>query len=382
MGIQFRLGPGDHKPVEDFLARDYGGTTAITLDTKAARRQQDAAAAAIDAGLHVYWEPATERLTTTGYGLDKYPLWIGSPYDTEGLSTDARRRQRLVEATLDAHPSAVTHLTAPHFYVTNDRAAHLNVDLAERTRLRSTTKPTRAVLTISTLALGHLSVDLPAEYAAAGIDTIEIRLSPFGGDDESLRKIRKAFGFLHDFRERGVHVTLGQSGNIGQTALALGYADAYSVGVGMLEKVNHAQTLARYRRKPDPDKDQSGGATAGIYLPRLAATIPAAAARELLHNTDIRTRIGCRSGHRRNSVTGPLDDRRSHYLHARAGDVAALLARPEPWRGAMEIDRLTEALQLRDRVNEHYVSDSVHQLKTRTLRSLVDEIRDQQQKAS
>ena len=48
----------------------------------------------------------------------------------------------------------------------------------------------------------------------------------------------------------------------------------------------------------------------------------------------------------------------------------------------MEIDRLTEALQLRDRVNEHYVSDSVHRLKTRTLRSLVDEIRDQQQKAS
>jgi hypothetical protein len=267
MGIQFRLGPGDHKPVEDFLARDYGGTTAITLDTKAARRQQDAAAAAIDAGLHVYWEPATERLTTTGYGLDKYPLWIGSPYDTEGLSTDARRRQRLVEATLDAHPSAVTHLTAPHFYVTNDRAAHLNVDLAERTRLRSTTKPTRAVLTISTLALGHLSVDLPAEYAAAGIDTIEIRLSPFGGDDESLRKIRKAFGFLHDFRERGVHVTLGQSGNIGQTALALGYADAYSVGVGMLEKVNHAQTLARYRRKPIPTK------TRAVAQPR-ASTCP------------------------------------------------------------------------------------------------------------
>lgn len=33
MGIQFRLGPGDHKPVEDFLSRDHAGTTAITLDT-------------------------------------------------------------------------------------------------------------------------------------------------------------------------------------------------------------------------------------------------------------------------------------------------------------------------------------------------------------
>lgn len=62
MGIQFRLGPGDHKPVEDFLARDHAGTTAITLDTNATRHQHDAAAAAVDAGLDVYWEPAAERL--------------------------------------------------------------------------------------------------------------------------------------------------------------------------------------------------------------------------------------------------------------------------------------------------------------------------------
>jgi hypothetical protein len=34
MGIQFRLGPGDHKPVEDFLSREHTGTTAITLDTR------------------------------------------------------------------------------------------------------------------------------------------------------------------------------------------------------------------------------------------------------------------------------------------------------------------------------------------------------------
>lgn len=53
MGIQFRLGAGDHKPVEDFLSREYAGTSAITLDTKAARHQHHAAAAAVDAGLDV-----------------------------------------------------------------------------------------------------------------------------------------------------------------------------------------------------------------------------------------------------------------------------------------------------------------------------------------
>lgn len=46
----------------------------------------------------------------------------------------------------------------------------------------------------------------------------------------------------------------------------------------MMEKVNHAQTVARYRQAPDPDKDQ-GGATAGIYLPQLGATVSAKAAR-------------------------------------------------------------------------------------------------------
>ncbi|WP_432758303.1 hypothetical protein [Mycobacterium canetti] len=135
MGIQFRLGPGDHKPVEDFLSRDHAGTTAITLDTNATRHQHDAAAAAVDAGLDVYWEPAAERLAAPGFGLDKFPLWNGQPYDTDALTRDAAARAELVGRTLDKHPSIVTHVTAPHFYLTNERTARLNIDLAERTRL-------------------------------------------------------------------------------------------------------------------------------------------------------------------------------------------------------------------------------------------------------
>jgi hypothetical protein len=104
----------------------------------------------------------------------------------------------------------------------------------------------------------------------------------------------------------------------------------------------------------------------GIYLPRLAATVPAKAAGELLGNNDIRTRTGWRSGSCRNGATGPLDDRQVHYLYARAHQVAAMLATPAPWRGAMEVDRLTQAIQLRERVNKHYLTDSIHELKTRT----------------
>lgn len=383
MGIQFRLGPNDHKPVEDFLSREHAGVDAITLDVKAARHQAAAAAAAIEAGLHVYWEPAAERLSAAGFGLDKFPLWTGGPYDVDTLSADQAARAALVDLAVEKSPSIVTHVTAPHFYVISERTARLNVDLAERTRLAvGEDKPTRAVLTVSTTSLGRLGVDLAGEYAAAGISDIEIRFSPLGGDDEGIRKIRAAFGVLDQFREHGLNVTLGLSGNIGRAAVAMGHAHTYSVGLGMLERVNHAQTMSRYRRPPNPDKEQGGGAAGGIYLPRLGATVSAKAAEQLLNHTDIRTRVGCRLGSCRTSVTGPLDDRRGHYLHSRASEVAQTLSRPAPWRGAMEVDRLTEAIELRERVNQHYLSDDVHKLGTRTMRSLIDEIEYEQQRAS
>lgn len=179
MGIQFRLGPNDHKPVEDFLSREHTGTDAITLDTKAARHQVAAAAAAVDAGLDVYWEPAAERLAAAGFGLDKFPLWSGQPYDIDNLSANQAGRAALVDLTVEKHPTLVTHVTAPHFYVTDERTARLNVDLAERTRLAiGQEKPTRAVITISTTALSRLDIDLAAEYAGAGISDVEIRFSP------------------------------------------------------------------------------------------------------------------------------------------------------------------------------------------------------------
>jgi hypothetical protein len=382
MGIQFRLGPNDHKPVEDFLSRDHTGTDAITLDTKAARHQGAAAAAAVDAGLQVYWEPAAERLAEEGFGLDKFPLWTGQPYDIDNLSADQAARATLVGLTVEKHPSLVTHVTAPHFYVTDERTARLNVDLAERTRLAvGDDKPTRAVITVSTTALGRLGIDLAAErqrrdqgYRDPPVP-LRWRRRRYPQDPHRLWGARP----VPRTRPRR-HARL--SGNIGRATLAMGHADAYSVGLGMLEKVNHAQTMARYRKAPDPDKDQGGGAAGGIYLPRLGATVSAKAARQLLSHTDIRTRVGCRIGSCRNSVTGPLDDRRAHYLHSRSGEVAGMLRRPAPWRGAMEIDRLNEAIGLRERVNDHYLSDDVHKLGTRTLRSLIDEIQHEQQQAS
>lgn len=132
MGIQFRLGPGDHKPVEDFLSREHVGTTAITLDTKAARHQHDAAAAAVDAGLAVYWEPAAERLATPGFGLEVPPveraaLRHGCPVARRGGSrrTD---RQDSRQASVDRHarhrPTLLRHQRAHRTPQHRSRRAH------------------------------------------------------------------------------------------------------------------------------------------------------------------------------------------------------------------------------------------------------------------
>jgi hypothetical protein len=51
MGVEFRLGGQDHNKVEDFLAHHPSGVHAIVLDTKAAKHQQAAAEAAVDAGV-------------------------------------------------------------------------------------------------------------------------------------------------------------------------------------------------------------------------------------------------------------------------------------------------------------------------------------------
>jgi hypothetical protein len=54
MTVQFRLGHNHHKVVEDFLSRAPGATSAITLDSKAARHQVSAAEVARDQRIDVY----------------------------------------------------------------------------------------------------------------------------------------------------------------------------------------------------------------------------------------------------------------------------------------------------------------------------------------
>lgn len=380
MTVQFRLGHADHKKVEDFLVTgSHQGTGAIVLDAKAARWQSGAAEAAREADVDVLWEPATERLDAPGFNQEKYPCFNGSLYVVDDLAAQHDLRASLVDRVIAEHPSLVTMVTAPHFYVDDERTAHLNTTLAEMTSLEQE-KPVRAVLTVSNRFARTNATMLAAEYARAGIRALELRMSPFGGDDESLRKIRNAYQVLQDFTSAGITVTLGQSGTTGQVAVALGYAASYSVGIGMLERVDHKAVISRQAVKPKPAEDgEGGGPAAGIYLPGIASTLPRRAAIALLEQTDIRGRLGCRIDRCGASIRGPLEDARGHYLHARSNDMAQLLQRPARWRATLEIERLRQAVTLRERINAHYLTDGVSELKTRTIHGLINDLTEHRQ---
>lgn len=310
MSVGFQLGHNDHKAVEDFLLRRPEGVASITLHSKSARHQRAAAEAAQAAGIGVFFNPATERLIAPGYEMPGVPYFAAAPYDLDHLAEDPAARARLVEEVINGHPEFVTAVTPAHFYVNSDRTANLNVVLAEDTA-KSTDLAVRGVLVLDRRYGTKHAATLASQYAEAGVGQLELRLSPFGGEDESLAKIRSGFGILDAFRDAGIQTTLGWSGNIGSSAVALGHASAYSVGVGVLEHVNHVATVAVQRRPPRLDangKKQGGGAGDGIYLPGIAQTVSKKIALALLGHTDIRLRLGCRLEGCATSIDGPTAD--------------------------------------------------------------------------
>jgi len=258
------------------------------------------------------------------------------------------------------------------------RGGRLNLALAEAAKL-ATDKPVRPVLMLKSRFDIEDTRTLAREYADAGVSQLDLRFTPLGGEGDGIPKIRTAFKIADIFRAAGLRVLLGRSGNIGQAAFALGHVDGYSVGIGQMEHVSHATDISRQKRPPTVDEDgnKKGGVWQGVYLPGLAATVSMKRARQLLENSDVRTRLGCRIDGCANSLVGPVVDYRSHYLHSRASDVARLLQTPRDWRPKLETDRLRRALELRELVNERYRAPESSALATRTLKSLLDGIEEE-----
>lgn len=377
MSVEFQLGHQDHPKVEDFLSREQRGVGAISLHPKVAAHQEGAAEAAREAGIDVLYDPRTERLTHPGRTHDGIPAYAGDPYDLNRLAAFPSERSALVEVVVAAHLDLCSVVTPPYFLISDNRSAQLNLALAEETR-GATDRPVRPVLMFQ--SRNKIDVEeLAREYARAQFSTIDLRFTPFGGENESLRKIRSAFAIADTFRDAGLRVVLGRSGNIGQAAFALGHVDGYSVGLGEMEHISHAVDLRRQNLPPKLDETgkKKGGRWEGVYLPGLAITLSKKRAEALLGHSDIRTRLGCRIGACANSLLGPVVDHKGHYLHARAAEMAALMDSPAAWRAKAETDRLVRAKELRELINSRYRAADDPVLQTRTLQSLVDGIEEE-----
>lgn len=383
MSVEFTLGHNDHLKAEDFLASRPAAVGAVTLHPTAAKHQLGVAEAAHDAGIDVLFEPRTERLAYPDPdGLTmKLPGWTGEVLDLSRLARSQSDRDQLVTSVLEAHPVETTIITPPSFLTQDARGAHLNVALAEAARL-ATEKQVRARVLLSSRVPAATVDEMVREYRDAGIRQVDLRITPLTGENDGIRKINRVFQIADLFRDAGIAVTLGTSGNVGQVAYALGRVAAYSVGIGENEHVDHAGRVGRQVRPPRTQVDESGrrrgGGWEGIYLPGLAITVSRRVGKALLDHTDIRTRIGCRIDACARSIAGPLQDHKIHYMHARAAEMAELAAKPAPWRIPMELDRIQRALELRRLVNEHYRGDGQPELRTRTLSALIEGIQQAQ----
>jgi hypothetical protein len=377
MGIEFHVGRTDHHTVEDFLGRDHDGVSAINLDAKNASHQDAVAEVAHSESVPVYLDPRTNRLEHPGLRLEQIPGFKVGGYNVAELAASLGERQRLTDSVLAAQDGLVSVVTPAYFFGHDERSRNLNLDLAE-TAQSMTDLPIRPVVTLKSRVHADVVGTLADDYARLGFDRVDLRFSPLGGEKDSISKVRAVFAAAHQFSKAGLSVTLGHAGNIGQVAFALGHAAAFSSGVGMGEQVNLAADYKRQNQPPRLGEDgrpKRGGQWEGVYLPGLAMTLKKSRATALLEHSDIRTRIGrCRIGACSNSVTGPTTDHRSHFLHAKASEIAHLQNTPPTWRVEAEMNRLRRAYELRELVNREYRKLKEPVLQTRTLTSLLDEI--------
>lgn len=375
-GVEFRLGHNDHRVAEDFLTGPLkGGTSGIVVDAKYIKVQRQAIDAAHEAKCDVHIEPLTDRMVTAGFsvrGLD-YGYEV---IDPAGDLATPTARDRLVDAVGAPQSDIATAVTPPHFFVDQDLVEdmlNLNLDLVRRA-VRQFGHPVRPILAIHRQVLGKPDVAgrIARRYLREGVRTLELRVSPLGGEDQGRVKVRSALQALKAMHQTPLQVVLGSQGLLGETALAMGLAAGFTVGVGYREAYNHKAAIAR-QKKQATNGGGGRGPQAGVYLPGPAITLPAQVGEAIYKNRQIRIRMRCPLGGCAERVDGPVYDPRRHYLHARAHDVATILERPPQWRAMLQRERLTKAIHLRHGINK-YLPEGTSELQTRTLTSLLGEI--------
>jgi len=377
MGLEIRVGRLDHKVAEVFATEEPRGLDALVFEASNVRFQTVCMEAAAAHGVARLVEPLTERLVEPGYKVDALDYWDTYPVSPSEFRK-ASRQAEFVERVVGTQPDLVSELVAPHFFADGPETLELNQALAGMTvqAFRSSGKPVRAILSLPRAMFADIDFvrNVAGAYRAIGIHSIDLRLSPLGGEDDGPQKIESALQILEMFRTEGPPTILGYQGEIGHTALALGLVRGYSTGIGFREGFNHSLAMNRQRRS----QSQTGfrGVTPGVHLPVADVTVQRALANALYNDPSIQTRLACSLGACARDLHAPTKHPRPHFLHSRTARVGDLLQYPEPWRATAERNRLLGATEFRQKLNEHHIptyGDSVktRRIPTRTIASLI-----------
>jgi hypothetical protein len=375
MGIEFRLGRNDHKVTEDYLASPSQVLDAITVDAHNVSRHASAIESALAHGVDVRVELLLDRLQNPGFDFGPLPYLDDGQLDPGVLAAEDRSLRRLADAAVDFQRGVGAGLVAPHLHSDGDPIDHVNVALAEWSVRRSGGDPVRAVIAANRdrLVTGDYQVArrLADQLASAGVSSVELRLSPTGDKDMSVRKVQTIFEIADVFTDVFEEVVLGCQGNLGPTALALGRATGFSTGIGLREQYNY--TNLRVAQEPSED-EHAFGPQAGVYLPVADTTVPRRFAHGIYLDTAIRSRVRCPYACCRGRIDGPVQNPRAHFLRSRTEQLAAMLDRPLNWRPRMEQQRLESAIDTIEMINDGHVPRECHPIKVRTMRSLVQVI--------
>lgn len=369
MHIEFRLSHNDHRIVEDFLATARTQVlSAIHVEAPYLERQREAADAARKTGIAVVVETLVDRLAYPGYTIEGIDYGQTGAIDRRELKTDSLANE-FVKRVVAHQDGYATEYSAPSFFCLTPADLELNLDLARRTRaLVGQGKILRSPLIIGRALLEELGpAAVGARYHDRGVDALDLRLTPFGGHDDGVAKLRSGFMCATLLRDAGLRVLLGLQGNVGPVALTLGAADAFSVGIGQREQLNYRQLISNQQRTGQSEQEGARYTVAGIRLPALDITVRRTVGTALLRDTQIRSRLGINA----EAIHDPAKDPRPFYIQDRIVHLERLADQPSArWRQVTEADRLTRAIELRQIVNEHHLPEGAHPLKLRTLQSL------------
>ncbi len=384
MGFETRVGYSDNVAVEDFLATesDPGAFSGVVLSAKHLKRHENVVETARARGVPIIVDTLTDRLAAPGFGSGTIDYGLDLPLDVDSLKRlNEQERRAFVRSIL--YPQFRVDadvLVGPHFYAEALDEIPFNVELARATVRESRAgRPVRAILAARRQLLSdpNTMMKVVSAYAGTGIEQIELRLSPLGGEDETAGKIGSTFSLLRAVKEHSdLEVILGHQGLIGESAFATGLVSAFSSGIGEQERYDHKGLIYRQTHpRRDEDGKSKGGRTRRVLLPGADAQVPKKIAEKLFTNPAIRGRLACGIDSCRDSIGAPAQDARKHLLHSRAGFVRDVQRRPVTMRATVERNRLAEALGVRRSVNKLLESDEeASPIGTRTLESLIGAI--------